>query len=69
MKVVHVLLLVLCLGVAITLTAAVAHEIYASIGPYAMGSKSVVELWLAAAVAIIFFKWSRDLWRRLRRQA
>ena len=69
--IVRIFLLITCLIVGATLLAAIGEDFYTHAGrdSGAMSGKAVVELILVGIVSLIFLKWSRDLWRKLRHQS
>lgn len=68
MTLIRAVLFVLCLAVAALLAVAIGYDVYTHIGQGsgALNGKAVVEMVLIGAISLMFLKWSRDLWRRLR---
>ena len=67
MKILRALLFVLCACIAVALAAAIGQDLYTHVGQGtgALSGKAVVELVLVGGISLIFFKWARDLWRKL----
>ena len=69
MKLIRGFLFVLCLAISAVLVAGIGYDIYTHTGPGtgALSSKATVELVLLGILSLVFLKWSRDLWLKLRR--
>jgi hypothetical protein len=68
MTLIRVILFILCIAVATLLAVAIGYDVFTHTGrdSGALSGKAVVELVLVGAISLMFFRWSRDLWLKLR---